>query len=105
RTFHIVFGDSTLDFIPRAVHARGTQAPETVVRCDNVLMSHCLDGIYTYDFQSVFLSHSLSQDIDPVCDMQIQADNGAAIINTALAAYLDNKYIYFLDGKVYIYDF
>lgn len=105
RTFHVVLGDNITDFLPRAVHARGTLAPDTVARCDNTIFSHDLDGIYSLDYQSVFMANRMSSEIDSVFDALLMEADGQETIDKALASYIDNKYLYYLGDRIFVFDF
>jgi len=105
RGIYLLFGDTFADFVVRPVHQHGTTVTDSAVRCDNVVMVHSLDGLYNYDYQGVFLSHRVSQEVQPFFDALVKESGGQLLIEGARGAYVENKYLLFIDNFVLLYDF
>src|SRR5262249_10025570 len=105
RGIYLLFGDTVPDFVIRPVHQHGTTITDSAVRCDNVVMVHSLDGLYNYDYEGVFLSHRISQEVQPFFDDLVETIGGQTILEGAKAAYVENKYFLWINNRALVYDF
>jgi hypothetical protein len=95
-----LYGDSLSDFVIRPVHDRGCIAPDTCVRCNNIVCFLSDDGVYAASYDAGDVVTKISKEIEQYLFSATQAQREAAV-----AFFVDNRYYLIVNNTTFFYDF
>lgn len=100
RGSYFLYGDSLSDFIVRPVHQRGCIAPDSAVRCDNVVLFLSDDGVYAASYEGGEVVQKVSKEIEE----QIVTAPISELENSR-GWFVNNRYHLSVGATIFVYDF
>jgi hypothetical protein len=100
RNTYALYGDDTADFDLRPVHKKGCIAPDSVKRCNNVVMWLAEDGVYQGSYHTSPLCDKISKQIETYLRAHTQAE-----LEDAVSEFYLNAYWLTIARRQYIYSF
>jgi hypothetical protein len=94
------WGDNPVQTTIRPIHVRGPTSADSCVRCDNLLIFLAEDGVYAAEFQSAFVLHKLSAEIEDF----LPAAHPVAELERAVGWYASNRYHLAVGTRIYRFD-
>jgi hypothetical protein len=100
-----VFGDTPKTFRIVEIHQRGTTAPLSVVRCDNVICTLLDSAVYAAAYNDGFLLTKISGQLDVLFEALQKTAEGRALLARAQGQFSGNCYYLEIEKAVFCYDF
>lgn len=100
RGSYFLYGDNITDFVVRPVHERGCVAPDSAVRCDNVVCFLSDDGVYAAAYEGGDVVTKISKEIE--ADLLLLSQS---VFQAAVGWHVDNRYHLAVGDVIYVYDF
>lgn len=99
RGSYFLYGDSLADFIVRPVHQRGCIAPDSAVRCDNIVCFLSDDGVYAASYEAGDVVTKISKEIErEILSAPVEQRENA------VAWFVDRRYHLAINDIIYVYD-
>jgi hypothetical protein len=100
-----LWGDTPAQFRVVEIHARGMNSPDSVARCDNVVVVLLDDGVYAAGFNEGFMLNKLSGSLQTTFDDLRRTATGREQLARASATFAQSRYFLEIGNVVYCYDF
>lgn len=100
-----VFGDTPASFRIVEIHQRGTTAPMSVTRCDNVICTLLDAAVYAAAYNDGFLLTKISEQLDSLLEPMQRSQAGRRALSRAEGQFAENRYYLAVDAAVFVYDF
>lgn len=100
RGCYFLSGNNLTDFNVQPMHTRGCIAPDSCVRCDNVVMFLSEDGVYAASYQGGEVVQKISKEIEAEL-----LDHLLTFRENAVGWFFDNSYHLAVEATIYVYNF
>lgn len=95
-----LYGDGLDTFVVRPIHERGCIAPDTAIRCDNVVCFLSDDGVYAAAYEAGEVVSKISKEIEEELFQTTQSQ-----LETAIGWFIDNSYHLAVFNTIFVYSF
>lgn len=95
-----LYGDTLQNFVVRPIHERGCIAPDTAIRCDNVVCYLSDDGVYAAAYEAGEVVSKISKEIEEELFQTTQAQR-----ESAFGWFIENSYHLAVASAIFVYSF